>query len=159
MVSPGHLDCSGLFIYLLRFKDYHCVGSPPRMRERLSLSMMGGSFLRITPAYAGKTKRFIVSSAALRDHPRVCGKDKLTLKQRFKILGSPPRMRERPRQNATYSSESGITPAYAGKTKEEVVKAQRAGDHPRVCGKDCNQHKWNVRANGITSAYAGKTCL
>lgn len=25
IVSPGHLGCSGLFIYLLRFKDYHCV--------------------------------------------------------------------------------------------------------------------------------------
>jgi len=61
MVSPGHFDCSGLFIYLLRFKDYHCVGSPPRMRERLSKYAKPEIVPRITPAYAGKTYSYLTT--------------------------------------------------------------------------------------------------
>ena len=48
-------------------------GSPPRMRgkgtKRCS-SRRGG---RITPAYAGKSKRIAPSSVLFGDHPRVCG--------------------------------------------------------------------------------------
>ena len=52
-------------------------GSPPRMRgkgtKRCS-SRRGG---RITPAYAGKSKRIAPSSVLFGDHPRVCGEKRV----------------------------------------------------------------------------------
>ena len=68
-------------------------GSPPRMRgkgtKRCS-SRRGG---RITPAYAGKSKRIAPSSVLFGDHPRVCGEKALPLHVVLSIMGSPPRMR------------------------------------------------------------------
>ena len=116
MVSPGHLDCSGLFIYLLRFKDYHCVGSPPRMRERQMKQDSGIKAIGITPAYAGKTEAHSTTTSRVKDHPRVCGKDC----KKYDVVsvsgGSPPRMRERRKRNRRILTKTGITPSYAGKT-------------------------------------------
>ena len=72
------------------------MGSPPRMRERLTEFMTEFDIPRITPAYAGKTKRFLLKMPRSRDHPRVCGKDVCLLLPRAVDSGSPPRMRERP---------------------------------------------------------------
>ena len=70
-------------------------GSPPRMRERRALSKLLTHPLRITPAYAGKTKHKERKLKTRRDHPRVCGKDPIKAYARKKPRGSPPRMRER----------------------------------------------------------------
>jgi len=51
------------------------TGSPPRMRERLFLPFLILPFVRITPAYAGKTSQQYDANLNARDHPRVCGKD------------------------------------------------------------------------------------
>ena len=63
-------------------KDYYwhvhvvyCLGSPPRMRERLFNACPGTSNIGITPAYAGKTCFCLVCGLGDWDHPRVCGKD------------------------------------------------------------------------------------
>ena len=68
-------------------------GSPPRMRgkgtKRCS-SRRGG---RITPAYAGKSKRIAPSSVLFGDHPRVCGEKIMFMVIPPYSLGSPPRMR------------------------------------------------------------------
>ena len=51
------------------------AGSPPHVRER-RLQLFGVQDEDgITPACAGKTRRNEGSGAALRDHPRMCGKD------------------------------------------------------------------------------------
>ena len=50
-------------------------GSPPRMRERLDGVLWYVRLLRITPAYAGKTRFALQIHHSRRDHPRVCGKD------------------------------------------------------------------------------------
>ena len=72
-------------------------GSPPRMRERLQNLYRDSNSAGITPAYAGKTGVRGCVVIGVWDHPRVCGKDSLTVKVIPLILGSPPRMRERPR--------------------------------------------------------------
>ena len=71
-----------------------------------------------------------------------------------------------------------ITPAYAGKTLLSTPLQTNLWDHPRVCGKNCPLSLEVLRglgspprmrekhicackralANGITPAYAGKTC-
>ena len=71
-------------------------GSPPRMRGKVIKSDNNGSQLRITPAYAGKSRLA----------PLVRGGG----------WGSPPRMRGKGRGRSFSSCELGITPAYAGKS-------------------------------------------
>ena len=52
-----------------------CKGSPPRVREGHSQSLVGVGLDRITPACAGRTFLYFLSSSIFWDHPRVCGKD------------------------------------------------------------------------------------
>ena len=90
-------------------------GSPPRMRgkgtKRCS-SRRGG---RITPAYAGKSKRIAPSSVLFGDHPRVCGEKSRTCSIVLDVGGSPPRMRGKGGHRQTTQRRYRITPAYAGK--------------------------------------------
>ena len=71
------------------------VGSPPRMRERRVVDAVRAFNAGITPAYAGKTNQAINVDSVCKDHPRVCGKDVMSISVRALPLGSPPRMRER----------------------------------------------------------------
>jgi len=65
------------------------------MRERHPKIDIVPQFVRITPAYAGKTHRFCDDLTTEKDHPRVCGKDARGGIRSFWEQGSPPRMRER----------------------------------------------------------------
>ena len=49
------------------------TGSPPRMRGKAVLIASAIAFIRITPAYAGKSLQFKESQLRNGDHPRVCG--------------------------------------------------------------------------------------
>ena len=133
--------------------------------------------IRITPAYAGKTRPKAAKRCAPWDHPRVCGKDQMRKLFLKPLRGSPPRMRERRDIQVRGGRFSRITPAYAGKTNQAAVWDDEAWDHPRVCGKDrlCQcllicflgspprmRERHGTSAivpfsTGITPAYAGKT--
>ena len=69
---------------------------------------------RITPAYAGKSRKVIISWQRFQDHPRLCG-------EKFSGISST-------------SFGSGITPAYAGKSVPVDPRRLSSGDHPRLCG-------------------------
>ena len=73
------------------------TGSPPRVREKLHFSTHIIITVRITPACAGKTSIVRISQLALWDHPRVCGKNKGLGLVAGALLGSPPRVREKPK--------------------------------------------------------------
>ena len=68
----------------------------------------------ITPAYAGKSYKYIHGRNDLKDHPRLCGEKLRCLHQR--------------------SFRSGITPAYAGKSLPCFTGFIQSQDHPRLCG-------------------------
>ena len=132
---------------------------------------------RITPAYAGKRQMTAGCSAAVEDHPRLCGE-----KVRFNILGarkvgSPPPMRGKGPAGALAHAGVGITPAYAGKRRGHQTASLSYRDHPRLCGEKPDddtvykivsgspppmrgkafknpQMKQKIR---ITPAYAGKS--
>ena len=106
------------------------------MRERQIKGVRKTYGFRITPAYAGKTHDVLVPLERPWDHPRVCGKDVNLPFVSTIIPGSPPRMRERHTDDWEEQPPDGITPAYAGKTKDGEVIGTRLKDHPRVCGKD-----------------------
>ena len=151
-------------------------GSPPRMRGKAKTFKALLVAPRITPAYAGKSRRTTPGTSWQWDHPRVCGE-----KMRFRLLassqsGSPPRMRGKERGKCRRKRWKGITPAYAGKSFSYSRMPPRIGDHPRVCGEklDVNafcflqigspprmrgkvlSFPFTQFAIGITPAYAGK---
>ena len=92
------------------------LGSPPHVREKLSLTLDCIIHCRITPACAGKTFFSLVVSFSSWDHPRMCGKNTPLL---F-ITGVG----------------IGITPACAGKTQFNITSKHTDWDHPRMCGKN-----------------------
>ena len=77
-----------------RFKrDQNVKGSPPRMRGKVLDALRPVSMCRITPAYAGKSRRSRLRSRPGWDHPRVCGEKPLVGYRGKAPVGSPPRMR------------------------------------------------------------------
>ena len=71
--------------------------------------------VRITPAYAGKSKAAVSFAISLQDHPRLCGEKLLLPLSETLQWGSPPPMRGKAKAAGTNKSEDRITPAYAGK--------------------------------------------
>ena len=49
-------------------------------------------------------------------------------------LRSPPRMRGKVTQSVEVLTNTGITPAYAGKSAADPLHSYNPRDHPRVCG-------------------------
>ena len=72
------------------------IGSPPRMRGKLTANSLGKN--------------------AVKDHPRGCGENATARHARNSMLGSPPRMRGKRSACVFRSACYGITPADAGKT-------------------------------------------
>ena len=71
---------------------------------------------RITPAYAGKSSHFVRRIISPWDHPRLCGEKVKVTSSEIVQPGSPPPMRGKVVAGFPFSCESGITPAYAGKS-------------------------------------------
>ena len=153
------------------------MGSPPRVREKLSSALSSRCTQGITPACAGKTISRCANKNALRDHPRVCGKNYTVRSNKWLLKGSPPRVREKPVRICRCVYNARITPACAGKTFCFDFHSKLFWDHPRVCGKNVLFYKRRLLAkgspprvrekhedgkitdatSGITPACAGKT--
>ena len=93
--------------------------------------------VRITPADAGKTcQRF---------------------RTNISYIGSPPRMRGKPKRLMVDSFGDRITPADAGKTCCRACTPCRCRDHPRGCGENLRSCHFFSLFFRITPADAGKT--
>ena len=66
----------------------------------------------------------------------MCGKNLVNLLLVLKVLGSPPRVREKLDVMKDIAAQVRITPACAGKTDKVKFTIQCKKDHPRVCGKN-----------------------
>ena len=51
---------------------------------------------------------------------------------------------------------AGITPAYAGKSRPQLLRFGLVQDHPRLCGEKCAGNLSDLDCFRITPAYAGK---
>ena len=69
------------------------LGSPPRVRGKLTLLALNTPKRGITPACAGKTAFQGVPVRLPWDHPRVCGENNMCTNERKLCKGSPPRVR------------------------------------------------------------------
>ena len=74
-------------------------GSPPRVRGKERLSLIGGPLIRITPACAGKSANPCFWLPLEQDHPRVCGEKLYHRRYIGLYLGSPPRVRGKDLKN------------------------------------------------------------
>ena len=113
--------------------------------------------VRITPAYAGKSRHNQQTTRHKQDHPRLCG--------------------EKPAIAATINPTGGSPPPMRGKGPLPHVRDWRTQDHPRLCGEKLpvlvyplhvqgspppmRGKAYTMYANGclqrITPAYAGKS--
>ena len=76
------------------------------------------AFDGITPADAGKTASCLTDFFDVKDHPRGCGENVQAEQTAPYDIGSPPRMRGKPRVLVRAVGQRGITPADAGKTQQ-----------------------------------------
>ena len=74
-------------------KRWRLQGSPPHMRGKVLQTILSGTEIGITPAYAGKSFSESLRSGLLRDHPRICGEKILEGAGWTLGVGSPPHMR------------------------------------------------------------------
>ena len=156
------------------------LGSPPRMRGKAEVRHERDQEPGITPACAGKRHCPRFRPGKTRDHPRVCGEKSSLMQMDVGPLGSPPRMRGKGCYMQELSGETGITLAYAGKSRVAALRLTLHRDHPRVCGEKpavavlfsktmgspprmrgkVTIAGYEVDVKGITPAYAGKRlCL
>ena len=108
------------------------VGSPPRVRGKVSPVRISHRHNRITPACAGKRTWPSPAAQPLWDHPRVCGEKPVSVPPMYQLPGSP--CGEKGRPTAASACPSGITPACAGKSAGVDDRCRLRQDHPRVCG-------------------------
>ena len=109
-------------------------GSPPRGRGKEPICMSMFWRFGITPAWAGKRGKRRKRQQQTEDHPRVGG-EKLALGScKQMALGSPPRGRGKVDAVRLSVRCFGITPAWAGKSRQRGRRGRRRQDHPRVGG-------------------------
>ena len=159
-------DCPHLFLR----------GSPPLTRGKANCRVVEAVPQRITPAYAGKSCTSQRLPNRGRDHPRLRGEKRSAGKVLLVRGGSPPLTQGKDSKLDSGEVETGITPAYAGKSAISAPKALLLEDHPRLRGEKhgfsyCirygdgsppltrGKEKATVDAGNmhrITPAYAGK---
>ena len=110
------------------------LGSPPRGRGKAPCPKCGCPLIRITPAWAGKSKLILEVGEDLRDHPRVGGEKPISILLTLSRSGSPPRGRGKVFRENVVGNPLGITPAWAGKSRRPCGKHGGTEDHPRVGG-------------------------
>ena len=110
------------------------VGSPPHGRGKANLHILAVSRLRITPAWAGKSRTASHPSKDNMDHPRMGGEKTEDEFLAAVAKGSPPHGRGKGKNKRALQSKRRITPAWAGKSGCRPAWVSGSGDHPRMGG-------------------------
>ena len=71
---------------------------------------------RLIPAHAGKTTGALVSTSALKAHPRSRGENSLEVWREALVAGSSPLTRGKQSAGGCAAGSSRLIPAHAGKT-------------------------------------------
>ena len=132
------------------------LGSPPRRRGKDKAEHLVQDHIGITPAQAGKRCYLCASTKSSWDHPRVGG-EKAKITPRLKrCRGSPPRGRGKVVRPDVVAKAAGITPAWAGKSREIPLHLRAAKDHPRVGGEKQTGTVYAVLPYGSPPRRQGK---
>ena len=126
------------------------------MRGKRQSSITMGTPIRITPACAGKTFEDNNLTFSKKDHPRVCGENRILVGYPGEWEGSPPRVRGKPVFSNFCCQNARITPACAGKTQKSRRLKSSTRDHPRVCGENYQQPAECYQSQGSPPRVRGK---
>ena len=132
------------------------IGSPPRVRGKVTQVTAIIALSGITPACAGKSKEQYGKKIFQKDHPRVCGEKPTSYCLPRHIMGSPPRVRGKVLGLPCLAIRFRITPACAGKRTVPELCAYTHKDHPRVCGEKVLRVKPPVDSAGSPPRVRGK---
>ena len=106
-----------------------CPETPPLTRGRPGGCCIGRLQTRNTPAYAGKTILHHFLQVVVQKHPRLRGEDRKEINDQRARLETPPLTRGRPIDAVGASVILRNTPAYAGKTPRNSIKAEEYLNH------------------------------
>ena len=132
------------------------LGSPPRGRGKAPGHPVLRISARITPAWAGKSPPHWWRSSITEDHPRVGGEKLQELTGLRNTRGSPPRGRGKGRYSPPTATATGITPAWAGKSRLFICFHFFFKDHPRVGGEKLFDNGTGQGAQGSPPRGRGK---
>ena len=112
----------------------NACGSSPLVRGQ-PLGLTGSNAqTRIIPARAGPTSAELGSLLRFSDHPRSCGANHFSYKERYDMDGSSPLVRGQPGFTDSMRANVRIIPARAGPTTRNMLYYFLLTDHPRSCG-------------------------
>ena len=134
-------------------------GSPPHGRGKALSSFTRNAFVRITPAWAGKSALCRRSISFPRDHPRMGGEKGPRPGQVGPQPGSPPRGRGKANGWAAHLPSFRITPAWAGKSWSAGLSGPAWWDHPRVGGEKRQARTYTASCQGSPPRGRGKVAL
>ena len=131
------------------------LGSSPRMRGTLLLTVLRVSSSGLIPTYAGNTAvaRHLTPLAGA--HPHVCGEHQSPVINDGRGRGSSPRMRGTP-LDVDYPDEGlGLIPTYAGNTTRGRAFSYLIRAHPHVCGEHDSSPSRRVSFQGSSPRMRG----
>ena len=131
-------------------------GSPPQVRGKLNRNEPAAGLTGITPAGAGKTYSRISAWRESWDHPRRCGENRRGGECVCGFGGSPPQVRGKLNFSCSLLGVTRITPAGAGKTAPTERARRNAWDHPRRCGENLGQFRFDTSILGSPPQVRGK---
>ena len=132
------------------------VGSSPLTRGK-PIDLSGArSGLRLIPAHAGKTWRYVTGADNLWAHPRSRGENEMTNVYLGTAGGSSPLTRGKRAGCAAGSAASGLIPAHAGKTSCLTRRSNPCRAHPRSRGENPRPTLSCKRAGGSSPLTRGK---
>ena len=131
-------------------------GSPPRGRGKAAPEVVKSYLSRITPAWAGKSKKHRLPFGLDQDHPRVGGEKCEPVSWATGATGSPPRGRGKGCARSPRAFLAGITPAWAGKRSLRMRSQISFQDHPRVGGEKATKGGEELGLKGSPPRGRGK---
>ena len=145
----------------LRFHGFCTWGRDhPRLcgEKALSISMPSWS-QGSPPPMRGKVLYITSASNHGEDHPRLCGEKSMLEFKSPKMSGSPPPMRGKVVSAIELHIAFGITPAYAGKSRNYIFHRNGKRDHPRLCGEKSLRRLMHRKCQGSPPPMRGKVHL
>ena len=135
---------------------HNVAGSPPHMRGKEKREVDENQPCGITPAHAGKRTGSLTAPQQIGDHPRTCGEKVLFCAGALLCQGSPPHMRGKVGEIAVDHWLPGITPAHAGKRRDDDRQCFTHWDHPRTCGEKLSISSAHISQTGSPPHMRGK---
>ena len=131
------------------------AGSSPRVRGTLATRPPTESRCRFIPACAGNAALSRGSPRALSVHPRVCGERHGSSYRCASCIGSSPRVRGTPLDQAGPRDRRRFIPACAGNANTSQTSASGLAVHPRVCGERIGAGRMILPSSGSSPRVRG----